>query len=206
MKYLDKFVQYIKENKELDFNLVRNEYLVPIKHLGVEINISEGLVTNGDFQGYNRFRINFNYEKFNRVDDNKNCVDKRIWELLDEILMFKNVIDSYGGNNVSIWLGPTYIYIDIFSKIEEDYKYLTQKLYDDLNTPYNKKVHFDISQEKDSVMVYINGTKRIWNSFLRDYPIDLSKFDLEFFDSNQSNISGRYWGADLLIKITPKVK
>jgi hypothetical protein len=41
MIHLTKFTEYIKESngKELDLDLIENEYLVPIKQLGVKINI-----------------------------------------------------------------------------------------------------------------------------------------------------------------------
>lgn len=212
MKYLDKFVQYIKETKELDFDLVENEYLVPIRHLGVKTSTYKTLVTKGQFSGYNQILIALDYEGFNVVDDdNYNCIDKRIWELLDEVLMFKNVIDSYGGNNISIRLGATQISISIYEKIDENEEYIIKKLYNELNTPYSRKLHFlkDIvtGEEKYSISAYINGTKTIWNNFIRDNEIDISKFNLEFIkldDSNRQHLDKTHWRADLLIKITVK--
>ncbi len=206
MKYLDKFAQYIKETKELDFDLVENEYLVPIRHLGVKTNTYKTLVTKGQFSGYNQILIVLDYEKFNMVDDDLNCIDKRIWELLDEVLMFKNVIDSYGGNNVSIRLGTTQISISIYEKVDENEEYLIKKLYNELNTPYHRKLHF--KNENNSITVYINGTKIVWNNFIRDYDIDLSKFNLEFIKLDNSNreLDKSHWRPDLLIKITSKVQ
>jgi hypothetical protein len=199
MKYLDKFVKYIKETKELDFDLVENEYLVPIRHLGVKTNTYKTLVTKGQFSGYNQILIVLDYESFNVVDDS--CIDKRIWELLDEVLMFKNVIDSYGGNNISIRFTSTQISISIYEKVEENDEYFIKKLFNELNTPYHRKLHF--RNENDSINVYIDGTKTIWNNFIRDNEIDISKFNLEFTKLDDSN-RHLYWRADLIIKITVK--
>lgn len=203
MKYLDKFVQYIRETKELDFDLVENEYLVPIRHLGVKTATYKTLQTKGDFAGYNQISIKFDFGSFNRVDGDGNFIDKRIWELLDELLMFKNVIDTYGGNKVAIWFGTGQINIAIYVKVEEDNKYIINKLYNEINTPYIRKVHFIKNDKENNIMGYIEGTKRTWNNFIRDNEIDLSKFNLEFINVDDDN-NQTYWNAKLLVKITIK--
>ncbi len=203
MKYLDKFVQYIRETKELDFDLVENEYLVPIRHLGVKTATYKTLQTKGDFAGYNQISIKFDFDSFNRVDGDGNFIDKRIWELLDELLMFKNVIDTYGGNKVAIWFGTGQINIAIYVKVEEDNKYIINKLYNEINTPYIRKVHFIKNDKENNIMGYIEGTKRTWNNFIRDNEIDLSKFNLEFINVDDNN-NQTYWNAKLLVKITIK--
>jgi hypothetical protein len=207
MKYLDKFIEYIKESKELDLDLVENEYLVPIRHLGVKTTTYKSLLTDGQFAGHNQISIKFDYDNFTRVDINGNisvhCIDKRIWELLDELLMFKNVIDTYGGNSVGIWLGSTQINITIYIKIEEDDKYFIEKLFNELTIGYNKKVHIvselDEEVRKEVIKVYINGTKRVWDNFIRDNEVDLSKFDEKITKSN-----GKRWNSDLLIELKLK--
>lgn len=202
MKYLDKFVEYIKESKELDLDLVENEYLVPIRHLGVKTTTYKSLLTEGQFAGHNQISIKFDFDNFTRVDKNGNCIDKRIWELLDEVLMFKNIIDSYGGNNVSIWLGSTQINITIYIKTEEDDKYSIQKLFNELEKSYNKKVHIASGFSEDYtkvIKIYINGTKRVWDNFIRDNEVDISKFDVEISKSD-----GKRWNSDLLIELKLK--
>jgi hypothetical protein len=58
MRYLNKFVEYIKESngRKLDLDLVENEYLVPIKQLGVEADTYISVITTGCF-GYQLVNI-----------------------------------------------------------------------------------------------------------------------------------------------------
>ena len=57
MKHLTKFTEYLKESKEeLDLDLIVNDFLVPIKHLGVIIDTYKSLVTSGEFSGNNKTR------------------------------------------------------------------------------------------------------------------------------------------------------
>jgi hypothetical protein len=184
MKHLTKFIEYLKESKEeLDLDLIVNDFLVPIKHLGVKIDTYKSLVTSGEFAGYNVTTISLNLEHFDRVDEKSNTKvkDKRLWELLDELIMFKNVMDETYGNSVTVWLGVTKIDIDIYSKIEEDDKYLIKKLNNELKG--NSKIWTSISKEGDSIKVWVEGTKRVWDNYIRENPIDFSKFNLEFTDN-----------------------
>ena len=87
-----------KESKEeLDLDLIVNDFLVPIKHLGVKIDTYKSLVTSGEFAGYNKTTISLRFEHFDRVDEESNTYikDKRLWELLDELIMFKNYLFIY---------------------------------------------------------------------------------------------------------------
>lgn len=184
MKHLTKFIEYLKEsNEELDLDLIVNDFLVPIKHLGVIIDTYKSLVTSGEFSGNNKTTISFNFENFDRVDgaSNTNVKDQKLWELLDELIMFKNVMDETYGNSVTVWLGVTKISIDIYSKIEEDDNYLIKKLYNDLKG--NSKIYASLSKEEDSIKVWVEGTKRVWDNYIRENPIDFSKFNLEFIDN-----------------------
>ncbi len=189
MKHLTKFTEYLKESKEeLDLDLIVNDFLVPIKHLGVIIDTNKSLETSGEFAGHNMTTISLRFEHFDRVDGGSNTYikDKRLWELLDELIMFKNVMDETYGNSVTVWLTVTKIDIDIYSKVEEDDKYLIEKLYNDLRG--NSKIYTTISNEKDSIKVWVEGTKRVWDNYIRENPIDFSKFNLEFTD-NPTKIS-----------------
>ena len=211
MKHLTKFIEYLKESKEeLDLDLIVNDFLVPIKHLGVKIDTHKSLVTAGEFAGYNETTISFNFEHFERVNGatNTNVKDKRLWELLDELIMFKNVMDETYGNTVTVWLGSTKISIDIYSKIEEDDNYLIKKLANDLKG--NSKIYSSISKEGDSIKVWVEGTKRLWDNYIRENPVDFSKFNLKFID-NPSQVRvkqgyGYHWKkvTHLIIEITLK--
>jgi hypothetical protein len=210
MKHLTKFIEYLKESKEeLDLDLIVNDFLVPIKHLGVKIDTYKSLVTSGEFAGYNKTTISLIFEHFDRVDGESNTYikDKRLWELLDELIMFKNVMDETYGNSVTVWLAVTKIDIDIYSKVEENDKYLIEKLYNEFRKHYSKKIHYDVSKKEDSMSFYISGTKRVWDNYIRDYEIDLSKYDLKFIDSENAidkEAINRYWNAKLKIVITVK--
>jgi hypothetical protein len=65
-------------------DLIVNDFLVPIKHLGVEINTYKSIETSGEYAGHNNTKITFNFEKFDSVDGKTNTYvkDKRVWELL----------------------------------------------------------------------------------------------------------------------------
>jgi hypothetical protein len=81
MRYLNKFVEYIKESngRKLDLDLVENEYLVPIKQLGVEADTYISVITTGEFSFVNLLKLNTS--GFNKVDnDDRSHIDKRIWE------------------------------------------------------------------------------------------------------------------------------
>jgi hypothetical protein len=202
MKHLTKFIEYLKESKEeLDLDLIVNDFLVPIKHLGVKIDTYKSLETSGEFAGNNKTTISFNFEHFDRVDDASNTFvkDKRLWELLDELIMFKNVMDETYGNSVTVWLGVTKISIDIYSKVEENDKYLIKKLYNELKG--NSKIYSSLSKEEDSIKVWVEGTKRVWDNYIRENPIDFSKFNLEFTD-NPTEIRVKRYGSYDRKKVT----
>jgi hypothetical protein len=55
--------------------------------------------------------------------------------------MFKNVVDSFGGNEVSLALRYDRVDINIYVKIEEDAKYLTEKLLMELGKERSPKIH-----------------------------------------------------------------
>jgi hypothetical protein len=198
MKHLTKFIEYLKESKEeLDLDLIVNDFLVPIKHLGVIIDTYKSLVTSGEFSGNNKTTISFNFENFDRVDgaSNTNVKDQKLWELLDELIMFKNVMDETYGNSVTVWLATTKISIDIYSKAEEDDEYLIKKLNNELKG--NSKIYTSISNEKDSIKVWVEGTKRVWDNYIRENPIDFSKFNLEFTDNpTEVAVRKRYGSYD----------
>jgi hypothetical protein len=202
MKHLTKFIEYLKESKEeLDLDLIVNDFLVPIKHLGVKIDTYKSLVTSGEFAGYNKTTISLRFEHFDRVDEESNTYikDKRLWELLDELIMFKNVMDETYGNSVTVWLAVTKIDIDIYSKVEEDDKYLIKKLYNDLKG--NSKIYTSLSKEENSIKVWVEGTKRVWDNYIRENPIDFSKFNLEFTD-NPTEIRVKRYGSYDRKKVT----
>jgi len=202
MKHLTKFIEYLKESKEeLDLDLIVNDFLVPIKHLGVKIDTYKSLVTSGEFAGYNKTTISLRFEHFDRVDEESNTYikDIRLWELLDELIMFKNVMYETYGNSVTVWLAVTKIDIDIYSKVEEDDKYLIKKLYNDLKG--NSKIYTSLSKEEDSIKVWVEGTKRVWDNYIRENPIDFSKFNLEFTD-NPTEIRVKRYGSYDRKKVT----
>jgi len=199
MKHLTKFIEYLKESKEeLDLDLIVNDFLVPVKHLGVKISTHhKSLETSGEFAGHNITTISFDISHFDRVDGESNTYikDKRYWDLLDELIMFKNVMDETYGNSVTVWLATTKISIDIYSKVEEDDEYLIKKLNNELKG--NSKIWTSISNEKDSIKVWVEGTKRVWDNYIRENPIDFSKFNLEFTDNpTEVAVRKRYGSYD----------
>lgn len=201
MKHLTKFIEYLKENKkELDLDLIVNDFLVPIKHLGVKIDTYKSVITSGEFAGYSETTISFNFEQFDRVDGKTNTYikDNRIWEFLDELIMFKSVMDEKYGNSISIWLSANRISINIYSKIEENDEFLIKKLYNELKG--NSKIYASI--EEDSIKVSVEGTKRVWDNYIIENRIDLSKYNLEFTD-NPTEITVRMaYSASVRKKVT----
>ena len=211
MRYLNKFVEYIKESngKELDLDLVENEYLVPIKQLGVTADTYISVITTGEFSGYQLVNIRLHVSGLNKVDnDDRNpYYDKRIWEFLDELLMFKNVVDSFGGNEVSLALGDSRfnrVDINIYIKIEEDAKYLTEKLLMELGKELSPKIQLDYDLDIPIIKAYVDGSLIVFNNFVRKNEVDLSKFDIEVIPLNDKNRNRRYSAAKNLINITPK--
>jgi hypothetical protein len=113
--------------------------------------------------------------------------------------MFKNVMDETYGNSVTVWLATTKISIDIYSKVEENDEYLIKKLNNELKG--NSKIWTSISNEKDSIKVWVEGTKRVWDNYIRENPIDFSKFNLEFTD-NPTEIRVKRYGSYDRKKVT----
>jgi len=204
MKHLTKFIEYLKESKEeIDLDLIVNDFLVPIKHLGVEINTYKSIETSGEYAGHNNTKITFDFEKFDSVDGKTNTYvkDKRVWELLDELIMFKNAMDETYGNSVTIWLSSTKISIDVYSKIDEDDKYLIKKLYNEFRKEYNSKIYYKISNDGSTLNVSIEGTRRVWDNYISTNPIDLSKFNIEFKD-NPTEIGVKKYGTYVRKEVT----
>jgi len=209
MKYLNKFVEYIKENNEtLDIDLIVNDFLVPIKHLGVDVSTHESIETSGDFQGHNVTTIKLGIKKLDRVNrqDNTNFKDSKIWDLLDEIIMFKNVISETYNSPITIWFSMSSISIDIYTKLKNvDDSYLIKKLYNDFIKYDNRtnKIHFDMSSDESSITGYIKGTKRVWENYIKESGIDISKYNLKFEDT-PDNVS--YWSLKSKTMVTITVK
>lgn len=210
MKHLTRFLTYIKENNDIDMELVMNDFLVPIKHLGVKVDTYKSIVTDGQFEGHYQTTIGLDFKKFKRVDDkeNKDVVDEKIWELLDEIITFRNMIDDTYKNTISLWLNPSKISLNIYSKIEKSNSYLLTQLYNKLSERfgdgYNRRIYINMLEEGDtSITGYINGTELIWKRFIKDKDIDLSNFDVSIIDTPENE---GYWSLKSKLKVEIKIK
>ena len=97
MKYLDKFFNYIKESHSDDLSDDDlSDMLLPLTDLGFTYTISEPIsITEGKFEGRTSRRIMLsNTFEVSNVDGLNGISDKRVWDFLQEIVIFKEMLDS----------------------------------------------------------------------------------------------------------------
>lgn len=185
------FLDYINESSEVNTGHL-DEYLTSIKDLGIEYQISPvSTLTNGKFAGRSCVTVQFNLEKLHTINmspviDREMISDDRIWEFLDELISFKNRVDS---DKVALHFSPIGAHwrIGISFLVGQEStsgkEFELLKLYNEIRTRHLRgKSDFHNSMtdkiENNRVIINVSGdyTDRKLNLFLRG--IDLSGFDI----------------------------
>jgi hypothetical protein len=213
MKYLGKFLEYIKENRGDDFSLSEiEEILLPIQDLDVNYNINFKLLTDGEFSGRNLVSIQFNISGFKKVSiagwDNR-IIDARIWELMEEIVMLMRRIES---DFSSIGFSNNIIAFQFVqkSKVEDDDLFKIRKIYDEIGrrihsskSDFSNNMSRILNTEELKLVITCYGyregeyTDRKWNGFVRG--IDFSNYNVD------KQVTEHKWGdKEVIITITVK--
>lgn len=202
MKHLTQFFDYIKESTEsgnFDADTL-NDLLVPISDLGVEYSISDkSTVTEGEFVGSQRMSVDFSLGNFKSTLGVGYSIpviyDDRIWLFLDELISFKNRLDSdkvllffnhsnYGGFKISI--------IFITGEVEDTDVFKLETLHNELRKKSNVgKTDFyysmvtTLDKDEPSLNIRISDdyTDRKFSNFLRGIDISQFKIDKEIIQS-----------------------
>jgi len=204
MKYLDKFFNYIKESHNDDLsNDDLSDMLLPLTDLGFTYTISEPMsITEGKFEGRTSRRVTLsNTFEVNNVDGLNGISDKRVWDFLQEIVIFKEMLDSdlvtFGITSGSS--GNLRVYINFVQRSKvDDNLFKLQKLYskmvkrksqiisDFANTMYSKLYEDELKivikcggsyRNMSGKRVAAQYTDRKWNNIFGS--IDFSEFNVE---------------------------
>jgi hypothetical protein len=210
MKYLHKFFQHLNESHDIT-DLTKeelDEMLLPIKDLDIEYTFqAPRTITEGEYAGYTSMNISFrnNFKTGPMGGYTEMIIDEKFWEFLDELIAFKNRLESV---QVSIASSFKYNIVLSFiqnSKVEGDL-FKIQKLYNEMikRTSASKSdfvngmvKRFDKENLKITVNCNSDYTDRKWNGLFRG--IDFSDFNVE------KNITeDRYGDKSAVVTITLK--
>ena len=194
MKYLDKFYNYIKESQEdiTDFSKEElDDLLLPISDLGIEYSFDRPkIITDGEFSGFTSMNVIFkNNFKTGSIGGREMIIDSRFWEFLDELISFKNRLESVQVSVNTNWKNYIVLTFVQKSKVEGDL-FLLQKLFNEMSKRTNaSKSDFSnsmvkkLNKEELKIVVTCGGwreaqyTDRKWNGLFRE--IDFSNFNVD---------------------------
>lgn len=214
MKYLNKFFQYLNESHDIT-DLTKeelDEMLIHIKDMDIEYSFqSPRTITEGEYAGYTSMNIIFrnNFKTGPMGGYTEMIIDEKFWEFLDELITFKNRLDS-----VQVSIAATFKYNIVLSfiqnaKVEGDI-FKMQKLYNEMSkrtsaskSDFVNSITKSLDKENLKITFNCNGfiegsyTDRKWNGLFRG--IDFSDFNVE------KNITeDRYGDKKAVITITLK--
>ncbi len=194
MKYLHKFLHHLNESQDIT-DLSReelDEMLLPIKDLEIEYSFTEPrTITEGEYEGFTSMNIVFrsNFKTGPMGGYTEMIIDERFWEFLDELIAFKNRLES-----VQVSIAQSFKYNIVVSfiqnaKVEGDL-FKIQKLYNEMTkrtsaakSDFVNGMVKKLNKEELKITVNCNGfgdgsyTDRKWNGLFRG--IDFSDFNVE---------------------------
>ena len=194
MKYLHKFLHHLNESQDItDLSKEElDEMLLPIKDLEIQYSFTEPrTITEGEYEGFTSMNIVFrsNFKTGPMGGYTEMIIDERFWEFLDELIAFKNRLES-----VQVSIAQSFKYNIVVSfiqnaKVEGDL-FKIQKLYNEMTkrTSAGKSDFVNgmvkkLNKEELKITVNCNGygdgsyTDRKWNGLFRG--IDFSDFNVE---------------------------
>jgi hypothetical protein len=194
LKYLHKFLQHLNESLDItDLSKEElDEMLLPIKDLEMTYSFTEPItITEGEYEGFTSMNIIFrnNFKTGPMGGYTEMIIDERFWEFLDELIAFKNRLES-----VQVSIAPSFKYNIVVSfiqnaKVEGDL-FKIQKLYNEMikrtsaaKSDFVNGMTKKLNKEELKITVNCNGfgdgsyTDRKWNGLFRG--IDFSDFNVE---------------------------
>ncbi len=194
MKYLHKFLHHLNESQDItDLSKEElDEMLLPIKDLEIQYSFTEPrTITEGEYEGFTSMNIVFrsNFKTGPMGGYTEMIIDERFWEFLDELIAFKNRLES-----VQVSIAQSFKYNIVVSfiqnaKVEGDL-FKIQKLYNEMTkrtsaakSDFVNGMVKKLNKEELKITVNCNGfgdgsyTDRKWNGLFRG--IDFSDFNVE---------------------------
>ena len=195
MKRFSRFLEYINESTDISIEDI-DDYLLDIKDLGITYRIYPVFtLTTGKFTGRDIKSISFSLDNFKTETmsvysagfERKMIVDNRIWELLDEIITFKNRLEN---ENVSIYFKSDEICISfLVGEKKSGNQFELLKLYNEIRrrhlsgkSDFHNSITGELDKNNNRIIINIssNYTDRKLNLLLRG--IDLSGYDVKKSD------------------------
>ena len=194
MKYLNRFVNYLNESHDItDLSKEElEEMLIPIRDLDITYTFSEPrTITEGEYEGHTSMNITFrNSFKMGPMGGyTEMIIDDKFWEFLDELIAFKNRLESVQVSINTSWKWGIVVCFIQNAKVEGDL-FKIQKLYNEMTkrTSASKSDFVNgmtkrFDKENMIITVNCNGygdgayTDRKWNGLFRG--IDFSDFNVE---------------------------
>jgi hypothetical protein len=194
MKYLHKFLNHLNESQDItDFSKEElDEMLIPIKDLEIEYSFQPPrTITEGEYEGYTSMNIVFrnNFKSGPIGGYTEMIIDDKFWEFLDELIAFKNRLESVQVSINTSWKWGIVVCFIQNAKVEGDL-FKIQKLYNEMTkrTSASKSDFVNgmtkrFDKENMIITVNCNGygdgayTDRKWNGLFRG--IDFSDFNVE---------------------------
>ena len=194
MKYLHKFLQHLNESQDItDLSKEElDEMLLPIKDLEIEYSFQPPrTITEGEYEGYTSMNITFrnNFKTGPMGGYTEMIIDDKFWEFLDELISFKNRLESVQVSINTNWKWGIVVCFIQNAKVEGDL-FKIQKLYNEMSkrtsaakSDFVNGVVKRLNKEELKITVNCNGfgagsyTDRKWNGLFRG--IDFSDFNVE---------------------------
>jgi hypothetical protein len=190
MKYLHKFLQHLNESQDIT-DLSKedlDEMLLPIVDLEIEYSYQPPrIITEGEFAGYTSMNITFR-NKFKTGPMGgytEMIIDEKFWEFLDELISFKNRLESVQVAINTNWKWGIVLTFIQNAKVEGDI-FKMQKLYNEM-TKRTSVAKSDFANgltkkfDKDTMTITVRCnsayTDRKWNGLFRG--IDFSEFNVD---------------------------
>ncbi len=203
MRYLEKFYNYL--NESVDFQDLSkeelDEMLIPIKDLEIEYSYhAPRVITEGEFSGYTSMNIVFKNEfKSGQMGGYTEMItDDKFWEFLDELISFKNRLESVQVSINTNWKYGIVVCFIQNARVEGDV-FKMRKLYNEMikrtsvaKSDFANNTSKKFDEDTMTITVRCNGsreaayTDRKWNGLFRG--IDFSDFNVE------KNIEEDRWG------------
>ena len=194
MKYLHKFLNHLNESQDItDLSKEElDEMLLPIKDLDIEYSFqAPRTITEGEYEGYTSMNIIFrnSFKTGPMGGYTEMIIDDKFWEFLDELISFKNRLESVQVSINTSWKWGIVVCFIQNAKVEGDL-FKVQKLHNEMGKRINdSKSGFSNSTsrtlDKDELKITVNCngygddgyTDRKWNGLFRG--IDFSDFNIE---------------------------
>lgn len=194
MKYLHKFLNHLNESQDItDLSKEElDEMLLPIKDLDIEYSFqAPRTITEGEYEGYTSMNIIFrnSFKTGPMGGYTEMIIDDKFWEFLDELISFKNRLESVQVSINNSWKWGIVVCFIQNAKVEGDL-FKVQKLYNEMSkrtsaakSDFVNGIVKRLNKEEFKITVNCNGfgpgsyTDRKWNGLFRG--IDFSDFDVE---------------------------